>query len=272
MASQLARQGPRGRGSQEQGHDPVRESQCAKALLAQTASVAIWDIQQGRTAGTPIPVSGSALAARWSPDGKSVAIAQRDEVRVWAVPSGKPLAPAWKIDEASPQLRFSADATELAIWGKNQLRVFRVNGPAILTRKLNKVSQVLDSNGKRVALAKKNTVEIQDLSSEKARPLKLADVPEQFRFSPDNQSGVCVFADGSLRIWDLASGKPRTPLFWHGEPIRQVIYSADGRFLASAGTSGLIRIWDPATGQPLSPGLPAGTSLADMTFHDDGSL
>ena len=201
-----------------------------RALLAQEKSVAIWDIEQGRIVGSPIPVAGSSLMSHWAPDGKSV-----------------------------------------AVWSKTFLHVGDAAGKPTLTRTFPKGVQVLDCDGKRVALSKsKVALEIHDLASNKIRPLKLVPVPEFFRFSPDGRTGAVGFADGSLRIWDLLEGKPITPAFGAGEPIRQITYSGAGRFLASA-ASGRLRVWDTETGLPLSPALPIAGTLADLVFRSDAA-
>ncbi|MER7768743.1 hypothetical protein [Kitasatospora sp. NPDC096140] len=61
-------------------------------------------------------------------------------------------------------------------------------------------------------------------------------------------------ADGLLRVWDLATGRPvGGPVKAHNGPIsRLVAYPADGRILlATGGTDHSVRIWDPETRTPL---------------------
>ena len=57
--------------------------------------------------------------------------------------------------------------------------------------------------------------------------------------------------DGTVRIWDPATGEQRAVLQGHQDWVRAVCaVTVDGRdLLASAGHDGTVRIWDPATGE-----------------------
>jgi WD40 repeat protein/serine/threonine protein kinase len=242
-----------------------------RALLAIGTSLVAWDAARGHSLGT-VSFTGSMPQARWSNDNRLVALAQREEVRLWNL-TGKStvLSQAWKQDEA-PHVQFSADGKLLSIWSKHQAGVWDLAGKPVAFKKIASPALALDADGARLAVWKKTSLEIQELASGKTIALPIAGVPESFRFSPDRRSGVSAFADGSLVVWDLAQKKPATPVFWHGEPVRQLVYSADGRFLASAGASGHIRVWDSATGLPLSPVLTAPGSLADLSFRLDDTM
>ena len=89
-------------------------------------------------------------------------------------------------------------------------------------------------------------------------------------------------SDGSVRLWDTATGSLRAALDGHGGPVRAVAISPDGTYLASAGDDGSVRLWDTATGS-LRAALdghggpvravaisPDGTYLASA--GDDGSV
>ena len=65
--------------------------------------------------------------------------------------------------------------------------------------------------------------------------------------------------DGTVRIWDPATGAAHTILTGHtGRGGRACAPSPAGRqLLASAGGDGTVRIWDPATGTSSAPPWPA---------------
>jgi WD40 repeat protein len=71
-------------------------------------------------------------------------------------------------------------------------------------------------------------------------------------FAPDGKS---VYTnDGALQRWELATGRPMLPDTYaagHRAEISRVVYSRDGRLLATSAQDGTIRIWDVATAKIL---------------------
>ena len=56
-------------------------------------------------------------------------------------------------------------------------------------------------------------------------------------------------ADGSVRIWDLATGQQRVAFEGHRGWVAGLAVAPDGTWLATGGADGSVRIWDLATGQ-----------------------
>ena len=66
--------------------------------------------------------------------------------------------------------------------------------------------------------------------------------------APDGTWLASAGDDGTVRIWDPATGQQRATLTGHAGPVTAVAIAPDGTWLASAGDDGSVRIWDPATG------------------------
>jgi WD40 repeat protein len=66
-------------------------------------------------------------------------------------------------------------------------------------------------------------------------------------FSPDSARIAAGGDDGSVMVWDAASGEAIVRLENHLYPVGAVAWSTDGTTLASGDESGIIRLWDTAT-------------------------
>ncbi len=73
------------------------------------------------------------------------------------------------------------------------------------------------------------------------------------RFSPDGKQIATGASDGTIRVWDFASGKEELCFRAHtGGETGELAFSPDGHRLATAGKKDLTaRIWDRKTGAPL---------------------
>ena len=67
-------------------------------------------------------------------------------------------------------------------------------------------------------------------------------------------------SDGTVRIWDPATGQQRATLTGHTGPVTAVAIAPDGTWLASAGGTGRCGSGTrpPASSAPPSPATPAG--------------
>ena len=74
----------------------------------------------------------------------------------------------------------------------------------------------------------------------------------------DGARAVSGGDDGTVRVWDLATGQQQAELTGHDGRVRSVAVTADGARAVSGGDDGTVRVWDLATGQ----------QQAELTGHD----
>ena len=101
-------------------------------------------------------------------------------------------------------------------------------------------------------------------------------------FSPGGRLLASADADGTVRLWNLATGHPvGAPLRGTSNPngVRAVAFSPGGRLLASAGADGTVRLWNLATGHPVGAPLRATRArwglrggVRGVAFSPDGKL
>ncbi|HEY8506239.1 MAG TPA: hypothetical protein VIL46_16750, partial [Gemmataceae bacterium] len=69
-------------------------------------------------------------------------------------------------------------------------------------------------------------------------------------YSPDGKTLFSAGSDGTVKVWDLATGRDRLTYRGHDGPVRGLAVAPDGKTIASAGGED-IHLWDPATGKLL---------------------
>ncbi|GAA3192516.1 serine/threonine-protein kinase [Actinocorallia longicatena] len=248
----------------------------AVALCGLTIWVLKDDDEQGTAAPKPLPPSpavttstprrvikgfGDAVTGlSISPDGAALAISSSDRtVQLWSMTADTPpmilkghTARVRAVDH-SPDGRYLASAGDdrtIRIWdartGKRLETLTGHTGP-VGSLHFSHDGSLLGSGGadQRVILWSTSSWDrVVTLGDDRA-PAK------SLRFSPDDRI-LATANDSEIRLWNVATRTPGSPMRGHGSWIGGVLFTPDGRTLISAGGDRDIRFWDVASGASTS--------------------
>jgi WD40 repeat protein len=181
-------------------------------------------------------------------------------------------------------LKFSPDGTQLAsLNSQGEVALWKVGQWAILRRipgtpPLGVHGRRLDfsGDGKEVAIGQSDgRLRVIDLDTGHTN-LNIAAHPEVISAVAWSPKATLIatgsaYLGGPVRLWDAASGKPIGTLEGHTAWISQLIFSADGRRLYSAGADQTIRIWDVAEQRCLATLRGSGDEVHGLTLSPDGA-
>ena len=69
-------------------------------------------------------------------------------------------------------------------------------------------------------------------------------------FSSDGKLVASGSDDGTVKLWDTATGALQWTLEDHSGLVNAVAFSSDGKLVASGSHDGTVKLWDAATGGP----------------------
>jgi WD40 repeat protein len=237
----------------------------------------------------------------FTPDGKSLFSAGRGidtqkkehcgEVRIWDCATGKVRGVFTHPKDGFDYLLLSPDGTTL-LTGSSEPRMQLWDVPlnrqptllkvrATLTvRPFHLVRAAFGPDGKRLALAGQNEVNVWDIAAAKeVSSFKRLVAGSSAAFSPD----LATLASANYQdvdLWDVPTGKLRATLPDHRGAVQHLAFSADGKTLAVGCCRldddeqyvGQIKLWDPAAGKECETLKDIPGHLSGMALSPDGKL
>ena len=92
--------------------------------------------------------------------------------------------------------------------------------------------------------------------------------------SPDSATVACCAADGTVQLWDIKSARKLRSFGAKGDRMASIVFSSDGKLLATLGRYGRCNVWSVTTGKlkgTFSTGSPCDED-STMCFLPDGRL
>ena len=91
-------------------------------------------------------------------------------------------------------------------------------------------------------------------------------------FTSDGAILASASGDGTVRIWDVATGELECVLEGHTEGVRSVAFGPESTILASGGDDKTLRLWDPTTGKLVWTVYKHELPVRSVAFSPDGSV
>lgn len=245
------------------------------ALLERTGGGSIWKVNNATRLVEFSADDGAVMSIDFHPSGKTFAVARRDGPVELRGLQGRRLA-EWPVTN-SFAARFSPDGSRLAIVTDSALELWRASPPQRLwtTPILQPVHRVeWDSDGRSLLagsrLESSLSVYHAENGSIQARHNGHSHGPAQFRFHPTGGFVASAGREGSVRLWDAATG--RDVLVWQGS-IEALHFSRDGRRLTFAPTLaelGLLKLTPSPVFRPFKVVARTTTAPEDLLVTPDG--
>jgi WD40 repeat protein len=224
-------------------------------------TIKIWNAETGRNIRTIQTGAGSALVASYSPDGRRILGALQDKcLKIWDAETGRELrtltghsaivwAAAWSPD--GKRIASGSDDLSIRLWDAETGREIRTVSANAHAGRVNMLD--FSPDGKQMISSGANGVigvwNAENGSLIKALAAKVASVA----YNQDGKSVLAGLTDGSINVfdyyffisswhawYDMAQPKLITG---HRATVNHAIFSADGKFYASASSDGTVRVW-----------------------------
>jgi WD40 repeat protein/tRNA A-37 threonylcarbamoyl transferase component Bud32 len=89
-------------------------------------------------------------------------------------------------------------------------------------------------------------------------------------FSPDGKAAATVGDDNCLRLWDVATARPRGDAWMHDSPVYSVAFNPEGKVILTGDGTGKARLWETATGRLLATLAAHPRNIRQVRFSPDG--
>jgi len=256
-------------------------------------SVRFWDVRAGKQVGTLDGVKGDVSCLGYSPDGQTLlSVSKGEQLRLWDVVAGKQRWPRRGHGNGVVSVAFGADGKTLAsagmdgsliVWdllAKRERRTIPTGvywDPGFQFGRMS-----LSPDGKWVAAGMYTggpwMPQVWDMVTGQKLHIFKGEHGDQIfsvAFSPDGQTLASGSRDGSIKLWNMATGEIRRTVLSHRAGVRFVglAFSPDGQSLASVDDGlGTVKVWEVSTGVQRLVCTHGRERVVGVAFSPDGKL
>ncbi|RKU24003.1 hypothetical protein C6503_01930 [Candidatus Poribacteria bacterium] len=217
-------------------------------------NIELWDITTGEQVSGPWQnIEGNTNALAFSPDNKILVVSiPRQNIRAWDINTGLELLAFNAAEPFGRTLVYSPNGSLLATHGMHvQTRVWDVTTQRDIAPPniMNASALAFSPDGKTLAYGHPNGIVLSDVTKtgiqERGRIPTNRGFNTMLTFSPDGK----ILLDSKnwrllIQLWDVNTGNDLGTLSGHTEGIETLVFSHDGKTLASSSWDGTVLLWD----------------------------
>ncbi len=233
------------------------------ATAGSDGTIKLWDVPTAAELITLRGHAGPVLCVAFSPEGKTIASAGEDRfIRFWDTTAGNQRATLFGHGQAVEGLAFDVGGQTLAsasrdgtvrLWetaSAQQIAVLQLGIPALC------VAYAPDDSGFAVGTAQ-GAITVWTRGGEAGLQRRIlgghdGDVVS-LAFAPGGKTLASAGTDGTVKLWDAATGRNLTGISAHPKGAWAVAFSPDGKLLASGGEDRNVKLWDVPALVKLAP-------------------
>jgi WD40 repeat protein/uncharacterized caspase-like protein len=250
----------------------------------------IWDGLTGREIQT-LNLTFSPAEVRFSPDGQTIAtVALQGEITLWELASGNRLQaltnapgqtsnpfpvpaisplPAGKIKRGQiPTIANMPNMADLAAMMTNMMGSMSAGtmGRTVTSLSFSPDGKILASGG----VESKSNFDPAQMMAQATNPKRPKN--QKPPSSQDLLNDMKIETTGQVVFWNPATGQQISAIKGHGKGVTDVVFSHDGKLIASAASDNTIKIWEVATQRELRTLTGHTANIESMDFSPDGKL
>jgi WD40 repeat protein len=264
-------------------------------------SIKLWDVSTGENTATLKAARYGVSSVAFSPDGRTLASGYAaNQIQLWDVATRKDTTLFDdKSQYAAPQVVFSPDGKTLASGGRciQEIRLWDVTtGKQTATLaghdEYGVPALAFTPDGRTLAsVGYHGGIKLWDVATGKnTATLKTDDNEETYvpaaAFSPDTKTlaAVCpavtveeggrnvVKDQACIKLWEVATGKEQATLKGQTANGWPMVFSPDGKTLATGSKDNTIKLWDVATGKELATFKGHTGTVLSLAFSEDSRM